>query len=232
MHSEGTPHHLGINYILAPIPIIDKSHYLKFQQSLVDAGIDFDQSRDKPAISVVRQSPLLEIVVANLKDAPVGQLLVVSPGPSHTSDGFGKEVEAIVKAFQNTWERPRQIVSCDITIRYLYDASSEHAFQELWETRLGQPRQSLSVFGRNVLGGGIRFVMPPMPNESDPTEVEVKIESYLQDTKKLYVEVIFRWLQPQPPGSPFTPMERLKIVDRFIDNEVANFMMENPDDHR
>lgn len=226
MHPEGIPHHLGINYIVSSQPINDKVHFLDFQQALVDAGIDFDNGGDKPDISVTRKLPPLKIQVINLREAPVGQLLILAPLPHRHPDEFGKEAEAIVRAFNKTWEHSNQILACDATVRYLYEASGDHAFRELWETRLGQSAKSLAAFGRNVLGGGMRFVMPPMSGESDPTEVEVKIESFLQDTKKIFVEVVFKWPQPRPPGSPFEPMNRLKIVDAYIENEVRNFMVE------
>jgi len=232
MHPEGIPHHLGINYIVSSLPKIDKTHYLNFQRSLVDEGIDFDSSGDKPEIHVLRKSPPLKVQIFNLREAPVGQLLIVAPLPNRLPDEFGKEAEAIVRAFNKTWEQSNQILACDSTIRYLYETSSEHAFQELWETRLGQSEKSLAVLGRNVLGGGIRFVMPPMPGEGDPTEVEVKIESFLHDTKKIFVEVVFKWLQPKPPGSLFDPIGRLKIVDAYIENEVRNFITEGHDDTR
>ncbi len=225
MHPEGIPLHIGINYVISPPPEIDKRKLLDFQSMLLDVGIDFSGGEDREReICVLRKVPPLEIRVVTIAGAPVGQLLVIAPRPNRSPDEFGKEVEAIIAAFQKTWVGPKQILSCDTTIRYLYESSGEHAFKELWETRLGQSRGSLDVFGRPVLGGGLRFVMPPRPDEDDPAQVEVKIESYLQDTKKIFVEVDFKWPQPKPPGASFDAIRRLGIVDGYIENEVKSFV--------
>lgn len=231
MHPEGITYHIGINYVLSPPPKISKKHYLDFQKALVDKGIDFDGGGDVPEIHIERKTPPLQIRVIASKEAPVGQLLIIAPKPDRSSEVFGKEADAIVRAFQETWQTPRQIqiLSCDSTIRYLYEANGEHAFQELWESRLKQPKGSLNALSRPVLGGGLRFVMPPIPDEPNPTQIEVKIESYLQDTKKIFVEVEFKWPQPKDVGSLFDPMKRLMTIEEYIENQVKPFIEEGRD---
>ena len=226
MHPEGRTHHVGINYILSPPPDIDKKYYLDFQRALVDEGIDFDSGGDTPEIHIERKTPPLQIRVLASKEAPVGQLLIIAPRPDRAPDAFGKEAEAIVRAFKNTWRTSMQILSCDSTIRYLYETTGEHAFQELWETRLKQPKASLNTLSKPVLGGGLRFVMPPIPGEPDPTQIEVKIESYLQDSRKIFVEVEFKWPQPKAADTPFDPMNRLMIVENYIEKQVKPFIEE------
>jgi hypothetical protein len=227
MHQEGITLHLGINYILAPPPEINKKKHLAFQSALMDAGVDFNMVNVKDnnqEISVEKKTPLLQVRVIAASGAPVGQLLILAPHPNRTFETFGREAQAIVEAFDKTWESQKQILSCDSTIRYLYETSSEHAFKELWETLLRQSESSLSIFGRPVLGGGLRFVMPPTQHEEDPAQVEVKIESYLRDTKKIFIEVEFKWQQPKPRG--FEPVKRLKTVDNYIKNNVITFINE------
>ncbi len=233
MHPEGIPLHMGINYVISPSPEINKKRYLTFQQELMNMGIDYSGGEEREnEIFVVRKVSPLEIRVISMVGVPVGQLLILAPHPNRDSTAFGKEVEAIVEAFEKTWVTPRQILSCDSTIRYLYETSSEHAFKELWETRLRQSESSLAIFGRRVLGGGLRFVMPPIPGEDDPTQIEVKIEAYLQDTKKIFIEADFKWPQPKQPGVPFEPMRRLQMVDKYIENEVRNFVAGGGDDEQ
>ncbi|MFQ5611267.1 MAG: hypothetical protein ACE5H9_03950 [Anaerolineae bacterium] len=231
MHPEGSLLHIGINYVITPPPEINKGKLLSFQQAMIDTGIDFDNVENgSREIVLLKKTPSLQIRVIAAPDAPVGQLLVVAPHPHRTPEDFGREAEAIVRAFHNTWRTPRQILSCDSTIRYLYEASEEHAFKELWETRLGQSQDALAVFGRRVLGGGIRFVMPPEIGEEVPTQIEVKIESFLRDTKKIFIEVEFKWPQPKPPGTPFEPKRLIALVDNYIEDQVRSFMAEGHDE--
>jgi hypothetical protein len=155
----------------------------------------------------------------------VGQLLIVAPHPKRPVDSVAREAEDIARAFSDTWAfSQRQVLSCDATIRDLYETSSEHAFIELWEKRLHQSPESIKAFGRPILGGGLRLVMPPVPqNQSEPM-IEVKIESYLKDTSKLFLEAQFTWRQPEPPGVPLNPTARLERVDNYIQKEVVGFM--------
>jgi hypothetical protein len=225
MHLEGILLHIGINYVISPPPELNKRQYLAFQNALVDVGIEFNRANDTPQeICIEKKAPPLRIRVIAAPDAPIGQLLIVAPHPNRNVSIFCKQTESIVEAFNQTWERDKQILSCDSTIRYLYETSSEHAFKELWEAKLQQPESSLKPFGRPVLGGGLRFVMPPLESEDDPTQIEVKIESYLQDSQKIFIEVGFKWPQPKPPGSPFDPIKRLETVNNYIEKEVKAFI--------
>jgi hypothetical protein len=119
----------------------------------------------------------------------------------------------------------RQIVAIDAAFRDLYETSAEHALMELWETRLGQSADALAVLGHPVAGGGLRLVMPPHPGQPEPLEIEVRIESFLQDTKKIWVETQFRWPRPMPPGVSLDPTRRLKEVNDYIDNELLSFII-------
>ena len=218
--------HVGISYVTAPLITIDKHTYLGFQQAIHSCGIEFDQAaHQENRIIVTRQSPTPLQLTVNVLPPQLGQLLVVAPQPQRTLNSFVQEAEAVIEAFTETWPaQNRQIVGCDVTIRKLYEATKPHAFEELWEDLLGQSAQSLTAFGRPVLGGGLRFVMPPVAQDGDePRQIEVKIESYLRATNKLFVEVQFAWPQPAPPGKPFGVKERLLAVSAYIESEVLDF---------
>lgn len=218
--------HMGVNFVVSPPPTIDMDRNLDFQQSLVGEGIDFAKVGFKEGeLSVIREVPtFLQVRVAAL-GPPTGQLLILAPNPQRSLGLFAKEAEAVVRAFDSTWpEKNRQVIRCDATLRDLYEASGEHAFKELWETRLAQSPDSLAVLGRPVLGGGLRFVMPPRAHDPEPVQIEVKIESFLKDTKKIYVETQFTWPAPRPPGAAVDPQNRLKQVDAYVENEVISFI--------
>ena len=65
-------------------------------------------------------------------------------------------------------------------------------------------------------------MMPPTESQREKHLVEVKIESYLKDTSKLFVEAQFKW-EPGPTAQ-FEPGSRLDMVSSFIQNEVRAFM--------
>jgi hypothetical protein len=220
------PFHMGINFVVTPVYDIDRKRFLEFQQALLKAGVDADNAQfSEQGIIITRSKPTpLEVRISPVSplQAQLAQLLIVAPNPSGL-EAFVAEVEAVVKAFVSTWPaRQRQLVKSDATIRYLYQASRDHAFKELWEERLGQTEGALAVFGKPVAGGGIRFVMPPAQGEQEPTAIEVKIESFLRDASQFFVEVLFSW--SQPTTADFAPGRRLQQVEDFIEDKVHKFM--------
>src|SRR3972149_4808292 len=221
--------HIGVNFVISPPPLIDlRSSYLDFQKNLITNGIEFSNAMcQERTIQVVRNGPSpLQITVAALTPQ-IGQLVIVAPHPERPVSYFTKEASAIVEAFNQTWPaQPKQIISCDATVRDLYETTSEHAFKELWESRLGQSLDSLGAFGRPILGGGLRFVMPSLPNEPEPAQIEVKIESFLEDVKKIFIETQFTWPQPATPNAPLDPERRLNQVNEYIEREVMRFVMQ------
>ncbi|MBS1252137.1 MAG: hypothetical protein MAG451_01173 [Anaerolineales bacterium] len=219
--------HIGINLVISPLPAMDARSRLQFQQSLIESGIDYGKVEFKEKeMVVVREAPTrLEIKVAATNTPNVGQLLILAPHPKRALISFEQEAEAIVQAFNATWPADnRRIVSTDVTLRELYETTERHAFQEIWEKLLGQPIDRLSAFGRSVSGGGLRFVMPPQQGQGEPVQVEVKIESYLRNARKIYVETQLKWPQPLAPGAPLNPRERLEQANEYLQNNVLAFL--------
>jgi hypothetical protein len=224
--------HMGVNFIVSPTPVINAQTNLRFQQSLIERGIEFTNVafREREII-VVREAPVrLEVKIAAVNPpligSPViGQLVLIAPQPGCDAQLFGKEAEAVTEAFDATWPaKKRQILSSDVTFRDLFESSFEHAFQELWEERLNQSREQLAVFGQPIRGGGLRFVMQPLPDEPESPQIEVRIESYLGHSKKIWVETQFKWHQPISPGSSMEPLRRLERVDKYVTAQVLSFM--------
>ena len=222
--------YMGINYHTLPMPAIDQHNNLKFQQALLRLGIDVTGgTTQRNQILIGRDPPLsLEIrLIAQATEPRVGQILIIAPTPERPLRHFISEVEAILQAFAQTWPSPnRQILRCDVTLRCLYQSTSKHAFQELWEERLHQPTESLSKLKRQVRGGGLRLVMPLQPGTPEPAQIELKIESFLRDTKKIFVETQLVWPEPKPPGTDFASADKLNQANDYIENEVHAFMME------
>lgn len=217
---------LGINFITIPAPLVTHQSYLAFQQAIHANGLDYVRAENpENRILVKRDTPSPLHITVNLLDQQVGQFLVVAPNPKTSLNLFIQELEASLKAFKSVWPSDnRQIIKSDATIRALYETTSEHAFQELWEKRLNQPTQALALFERPIRGGGLRFVLEPSPNEDEPVQIEVKIESYLKDTTKIFVETQFIWIKPTAPGTPINPEKRLLLLNDYIENQVHKFL--------
>lgn len=219
--------HAGVNFIVAPPPTLDLNSRHEFEKHLDDLGIKLSDIKfDDQKLVATRKKPPLQITIG-LPAPQVGQILIVVPNLGDRSlEVVGCETKEIAQVFMDLWPK-RQIVACDATIRDLYDSTSAHAFEEIWEGRLKQPPESLQALGRPVLGGGLRFVMPST-NEEDPTipAIELKIESYMRNTYKIYLEAQFNWRIPQPSGHALDPEDRLIAIDNFIQNEVVKFVME------
>jgi len=67
--------------------------------------------------------------------------------------------------------------------------------------------------------------MDPVPGEINPAQIEVKIESFLNDTNKIFIETQFTWRKPSDPGTRTQPGEYLEQMDDYISQHVETFMM-------
>lgn len=219
--------HKGVNFLFTLFAGIDKKAGIRFQSALMDRGLEFSATQESESqLIIIREKPSRLEIQIGLPGPSLGQLVVIGPHPAHHGEMFEREAEAVVQAFNDVWyDSDRQILSCDATVRDLFESSYEHAFQELWVHRLNQSEDSLGILGRPVLGGGIRLVMPPRPDEERPCQIEVKIESFLRDTKKIFVETQFSWLAPLPAGVPMDPPQRLKTIDDYVDSQVLSFIL-------
>lgn len=215
--------HVGVNFILAPAVAASPLQQLHFQQKLADPvkGIVFDVAQKQgDAVVFGRQAPPLEVRIGPI-GPQVSQLLITAPNPNRQLIDFVMECEDIVVAYKEIWHEPAQILRRDCTIRHLYAVREAHAFQFLWEKRLHQASNSLGIFGRPIIGGGIRLVLPAA-SLGEPL-FDVKIESLLSDASQLFVETSAVWEQATS-GTDLKPSELLQVAEEFMNNEVAAFI--------
>lgn len=216
--------HAGVNFVLSPLPVLDSERRMAFQKALEDLGI-VPHATQFPGqdLTIVSKAPTnLQLKVALIENAPLGQFLVIATQPG-TLDLAKEQAELATKAFQVAWPEPqRQFLRCDVTLRVLYETSKEHAFLELWEVKLGQSERELQKLGRPVLGGGLRFVMPGQTPDQEMREV--KIESFLSDTRKIFIETQFVWGNQGAVGNEFATARRFDDVDRYVKDTLVPFM--------
>jgi len=227
-------HHFGINYVVAKAWDTDSKKILAFQDRLLGKKIEFSETKtNKNFVELLRkEESQLRIRIASL-GPDVSNVLVTSGKPGYNLELFIEEATEIYDAYRQTWieNKPCQIVRCDATIRHLYSCT-EHAFKYLWETRLGQKEIDFKYLGgRPILGGGLRLVLPatilPATKGSDPVHIEIKVESFFEETKEMLIESQFLWPQPRllQVNEKFDPGRRLKSVEQYAIKEVCDFIL-------
>src|ERR1043166_2720231 len=219
------PLHFGVNYLIAPAGAYGPGEVLQFQQYLAKPvnGVLFDSTkREREQTVYWRMASPLEVRIGPV-GPEVSQLRVLAPKPEGRLDDFVGEASTIVEAHSEVWGAPGQVLRRDCTIRHLYAVREDHAFRFLWEKRLGQTGESLKPLGRPVAGGGIRLVMPPRPDRDGDSMVEIKVESFLQDSTQLFVEATFVWGKPIG-AEGLNPKELLETVENSLEGEVSAFI--------
>jgi hypothetical protein len=221
--------HFGINFLLAGPWGHEKGVILEFQKALLGGGVEFAQTAARPAgFSLVRNEPSGLQVILESPGPQVHTLQIVASNPQYELEMFGREASAVVRAYQETWRHPQyQILNSGGCIRHLYSARV-HAFQYLWEQRLGQSGQDFALLdSRPVAGGGLRLLIPPHQKEGgEPVSIEIRIESFLRESQKLFVETLFTWPQPRvvPCAEGFGCQDRLNEIETFAANQIWNFI--------
>lgn len=221
--------YFGVGYVIASRWPSDAMKRLDFQRALAERQLDFPQtSGGAQDFTLVRteQSPL-QVKVASLGPR-VSSISINSERPVYSLELFGKEAEAVCDAYRRTWLKEQcQILQCNATVRHLYSCE-DHAFKYLWEDRLGQNPEDFGYLGRRpVLGGGLRLFMPPLKKDEEPVQIEIKIESFLREPKKILIETLFVWPQPRLllPDVKFDPEFRLIRAENYAVGEVCDFLL-------
>ena len=217
----------GVNYVVASEWPSQPVQRAEFQKVLAENQVSFDQTvAGVRNFTLIRkeQSPL-QVKIASL-GPQVSNVGINSQYPSYTADMFLKDADTVLDVYRRTLLRePCQILQSGATVHQLYSCS-DHAFKYLWEQRLNQDPQDFSHLGKPVLGGGLRLVMPPIKGDVEPVQIELKIESFLREPNKMYIEIMFVWPQPRllRPEQKFDPEFRLKKVEKYAIREVWEFL--------
>lgn len=222
--------HFSVGYLLAGQWAAEKPRCLDFQKALLESEMDFGQTTFAGnRFTLIRNEPSNMQVVLEVPGPQVAGVTVTSAHPQYDLAMFQKEADAVMEAYRRIWPMQQyQVLQCSARMHQLYSCT-EHAFKYIWEDRLGQkPDDFAALGGRPVGGGGLRLVMPPAAIEGqEPSNIEIKVESYFRELSKLFVETVFVWPQPRIIGSgeTFDASYRVGLVDTYADNEVWNFVV-------
>jgi len=218
-----------LGYVIAGHWQPDILKRLDFQKALAAGQLDFPRTSVGPReFTLVRAEPSQFTVKISSMGPRVSGISISSERPEHTLDMFIREAEVVCSSYSQVWlDSQFQVLQTNARIRHLYSCS-DHSFKFLWEDRLRQSPQDFEYLGgRNVLGGGLRLVMPPLKTEAEPVQIEVKIESFFAEPKKMFVETIFAWPNPRlvSDGEEFDVQRRLEDVERYATGEVCDFIL-------
>ncbi|WP_146663252.1 hypothetical protein [Anaerohalosphaera lusitana] len=223
--------YFGIKYFVSASWSLDRAHLLKFQQHLLERGLDFSQTNiqgNSFVLSRTQPSPLQIRLEAN--GPQVSSINVFAQKPTYDLSLFIRDADVVFSAYRETWRAEQyQVIRKDAKIQHLYSCT-EHAFKYIWERRLGQsPGDFSSLGGRPVAGGGLRLILPPHKKEGEETHsAEIRIESFLRDTRSLFVETGFVWPTPQTikKDDSFDVDKQMNFVEHYATNEVWQFLSE------
>jgi len=220
--------YFDISYIMTFEWSSDVIKRLDFQRKLAVRQLDFPKTSVGPHdFTLVRIEPSpLQVRIAP-SGPGVSSIQISSERPACGLDLFGKEADAVCEAYRETWlNEQTQILQVNARIRHLYSCQ-DHAFKYLWEDRLKQDVKDFQYLGsRPVLGGGLRLVMPPVKGDKEPVQIEVKVESFFQESKKMFVETFFVWPRPRLLSEGgFDTEKRLGSVEEYAASKVCDFIM-------
>ena len=221
--------HLSLQYVLAGAWSPERARTVEFEKALLGNGLDFGQtlSRDN-AFTLIRTQPSHLQIKLESPGPQVVSLLVLANNPQYEREMFERDAEAVTQAFLQTWPAEHyQILTVNSKSHHLYSARGP-AFQYIWEERLGQTPEDFRLLGgRPVAGGGLRLVMPPhAAGGGEPTSIDVRVESFLREPNKIFIETAFTWPKPRVVGSEqgFDPPRYVEETERFAAEEVWAFL--------
>jgi hypothetical protein len=223
---------MHLQFLLAAPWLPERVKTVEFQRALLDSGLDFTQTNlyDRGfVLNRVQASPLQ--VKLDASGPQLMTLQIVAQNPQYDLDMFCRDCQAAISSYVKTWPAEHyQVLSSTAKIHHLY-SSKTHAFQYLWESRLGQRPDDFRTLGnRPVAGGGLRLLMPPHAKEgAEPVSIELRIESFLRETNKLFVETVFTWPKPRilKKEEDFAPGQLMESVEQFAAEEVWNFITQS-----
>ena len=145
--------------------------------------------------------------------------LVIREQPTQVSTGeYFDQVIPIAEEIQRKLNIPIWVVQ-QAVLRFL--VPFEEPVIPLLQSRLFSiGDDAMGEFGRPVLGMCLRIEFPPLPE--DPSQLQLRIEPYFRNPKRLYLELSARFLQPVQSLDELR--NRLATADEFIKEKALSFL--------
>lgn len=224
-----------VGFLIGPALTLDEERIAAFRARLEEEDIRFDHFEHVDSTVVLaRNAPSslqVQIVSGQVGNAaepvPVTQIVIATvvgqESPVAAVAEFAEAAHEVTDVARDLWPEMEYVLGWNTGVRSLFAASTEHSFQYLWEQRLGQDTQELSVFGRPILGGGLRLMFPPGQAEGDQYQAEVRVESFLEDVRRLYVELNLAHGNPEPINT-LNPTVLIQATEAFMEERLLPFL--------
>lgn len=224
-----------VGFLIGPALALDEERIAAFRARLEEEDIRFDHVEHADTTLVLaRTAPSsLQVQVVSgqvgtpAEPVPVTQIVVATvisqDSPVAAVSEFADAAHEVTDVARDVWPEMEYVLGWNTGVRSLFASSTDHSFQYLWEQRLGQDTQELSVFGRPILGGGLRLMFPPGQEEGEQYQAEVRVESFLEDVRRLYVELNLAHGNPEPINT-LNPTALIQATEAFMDERVLPFL--------
>lgn len=224
-----------VGFLIGPALELDEERIAAFRARLEEEDIRFEHAEHADSTLVLaRNAPSsLQVQIASgqvgggPEPVPVTQIVIATAIAQDVAvaavGDFADAAHEVTDVARDVWPEMEYVLGWNTGVRSLFASSTEHSFQYLWEQRLGRDTQELSVFGRPILGGGLRLMFPPGQAEGEHYQAEVRVESFLEDVRRLYVEVNLAHGNPEPINA-LNPTTLIQATEAFMDERVLPFL--------
>jgi hypothetical protein len=145
--------------------------------------------------------------------------LVIREQPTQVSTGeYFDQVVPIADEIQRRLKIPIWVVQ-QAVLRFLVPFE-EPVIPLLQSHLFNIGDDALEEFGRPVLGMCLRIEFPPLPE--DPSQMQLRVEPYFRNPKRLYIELSARFLQPAQSMEDLRA--RLATADEFVKEKALSFL--------
>lgn len=225
---------LSVGFLVAPALELSDERFAALRSRLDEEGIRFEQAEQQDnAVFLLRQQPsTLHVQVTNgslpgPEAPPVTQFVVVTAvsqeAAASSPTEFADVAHEITDIARDVWPEMEHVLGWSTALRAIFASSTEHSFQYLWEQRLGQPADSLALFARPIVGGGMRVLLAPGAGPDEQFQVEIKVESLLEDPRQLYLELDLGSTAPGPM-SLMNPTTLVNVTEDLLQDRVIPFL--------
>ena len=212
--------HAGVRF--APQAVLDKPHKQKFQQK---SNEGFDWRKQEYADHAWQlQSPQADgdprshLKLSIQRDA----VNFDDVFPTGSLDVFLDNVKLVMECVSSVFN-PRLIVASGAMIRLTAETEGSDA-RIFLANRCLHLEDRLGPLGRPFHAVGLKILLPPLPGAEKPNwQVEVKVESLVEDFRQLFIEVDAKWVSPVAWNLEDV-VKRFKTAHSFAMNQVIQFL--------
>jgi len=164
-----------------------------------------------------------QIKIALTKDT-----IQVSFDPTSKSAEFAaEELTELVKEIAGVLPIPIFIHQVHVLRKTMPMAGHLDARAFLMNDIVRVPPERMAAWKRPFAAAGVRFIFPPQ-QMNDLSAYDLKIESFLQDATKLFVENTASYLMPMPVGQWDVLKANLADANRFLDESAQALLKGHP----